>query len=225
MIQSKKPKNEETKFQVDNFNNNTKSDKNSSKNSFGSKVLSIIIATLLVISAISLSSLTQVLFKELWIYLGFNIPFISTIFSFAPIGLVIYLIASDYKVNKNLRNYKSILIRDIKILSLFIIFIVVFTILGGSLFKNKTTSSNQNLKEGYVQGCINGGSAKSHCECVFDKLIVKYGEDKFTEFSKLLINLPSNKKSAEEYIVDLAMKNNSFKEYVLDVKDFGEICR
>jgi len=225
MVQSEKLINEETKFHVGSFNNNTKPDKNSSKNSFGSKVLSFIVGTLLVISAISLSSLTQVLFKQLWIYFGFNIPFISTIFSFAPTGLVIYLIASDYKVDKNLRDYKSIVNRNIKILSLFIILIVVFTILGGSLFKNKTTSSNQNLKEGYVQGCINGGSTKSHCECVFDKLIVRYGEDKFTEFSNLLINLPSDKKSAEEYIVDLAMKNNSFKEYVLDVKDFGESCR
>lgn len=198
------------------------------ENNLAPKIVGFVVSAVLLISAIILSSLTRVIFVEgIWAFLGFTVPLVTALFSFAPSGIVLYLFATDLKKDKKEKDTKANTKRNAKLSAVYILLIVVLSILSVSVFGEIEQSNNMSesdLREGYVEGCIYGGDTRSHCECMFEKVIDRYGVDGFMEINDLVKNMPTDKKEAEAYITNLTRTNKDFRDYANAVQVMSASC-
>ncbi len=193
------------------------------------KIVGFVVGAVLLISAIILSSLVRVIFVEgLWVVLGFTIPAITTFFSFAPSGIVLYIFAKDLKKDKKERDTKANTKRNAKLSAVYILLIIVLSVLSTSVFgeieQTKTGMSESDLRAGYIEGCVYGGDTKKHCECMFEKIIDRYGVDGFMEINNLVKGMPADKKEAEAYITSLTKNNKEFRDYATAVQSMAASC-
>lgn len=203
----------------------TKREKKNSANNIAQKLVGFIAGAVLLISAIVLSTLVRVVFVEgIWVLLGFNLPIITAVFSFTPTWIAIYnILFKDLK-----KDTKANTKRNAKFSAIYILLIIVLFVLSTSIFgsieQTKNDMIESDLKEGYVEGCIYGGDNRKHCECMFEKVIDRYGVDGFVEIYNLVKNIPADKKAAEEYITHLTRTNKDFRDFATLVQDKSDSC-
>ncbi len=193
------------------------------------KLVGFVVGTVLLISAIILSSLVRVIFVEgIWVVLGFTVPFVTAVFSFAPSGIVLYIFVKDLKKDKKERDTKANTKRNAKLSAIYILLIIVLSVLSTSVFggleQTSGSMSESDLRAGYVEGCIYGGDTRKHCECMFEKVIDRYGVDGFMEINDLVKNMPTDKKEAEAYITNLTRTNKDFRDYATAVQGMSASC-
>ena len=81
------------------------------------------------------------------------------------------------------------------------------------------------MRAGYIEGCVYAGSTEKHCDCMFDKIIDKYGVIGFIEINDLVKGMPADKNEAEKYITNLARTNNNFRDYAISIQDMSLSCK
>jgi len=92
--------------------------------------------------------------------------------------------------------------------------------------RNETGSTSEaDLREGYIEGCIYVGDTRKHCECMFEKVIDRYGVEGFTKMNDWNKGMPKDKEKAEEYIINLTNTDKDFKDFVISVKGMSASCK
>jgi len=194
------------------------------------KLVNFVFVTVLIISAIILSSLIRVIFVEgIWKGLGYTVPAITAFFSFGPLGFVIYLLYTDFKKDKKEKDTKTSIKRHAKLIALYILLILVLAIVSTNVFggveQSKTNINENELRAGYIEGCVYAGSTEKHCDCMFDRIMDKYGVDGFVKISNMVKDIPLDINEAEKYITNLARTNNNFRDYAISIQDMSLSCK